>query len=143
MNKKCASYVVIAVLCLNLLPQTCNAFKLDKTGIKVIYDSEVEKKEWETFYLPYAKHFKIVNKTATVLDVAKMAEKEADDENLLADIMNRTDYHRKKALVKWEKDNQYIDTKAEKDFNITPATRLQLLAEIREEEKSEREKEGK
>jgi hypothetical protein len=133
MNKKYISYIIVTILCLNLLPQTSNAFKTNPERTDVVYDSEVEKDGWKTFYLPYAKHLGLVNKTTTILDIAKKAEEE-ENNDLIIEIMNRTHYERGKMLVKWERDNGYISSEKEKDLEITPLVRKKLLAEIDEEE---------
>ena len=139
MNKKWVSYSIIAVLCLNLLPRPSNAFKLNEAKDDVIYHSDIEKEGWENFYLPYAKHLKLVNKTTTILDIAKKSE-ETGDISLISEIKNRTHQERAKLIVKWERDNRYIDTESEKNYEITPTIRMKLLKEIEEEEKEQKEK---
>jgi hypothetical protein len=134
MNKKSFSYIIITILCLNLLPQPNNAFQLDETKTDVIYINEDEKDNWETRYMPYARHLKLINKTMTIVDVAKEAEQ---NPYLIPDIMKRTLYERGKAIVKWERDNGYIATEAEENFQITPQIRRKMLAEIEEEEERE------
>ena len=137
MNKKYLSYIIISILCLNLLPQTCNAFVLNEAKTVVIYDESTnEEGDWEEHYLPTAKVLKLVPKGTTMLDLAKAAE--SDNGRMIADIMNRVHYERHKLLVKWEKDNKYIDEEREKYYEVTPAKRLKLLAEIREEEEKEK-----
>ena len=142
MNKKYVSYVIITVLCLNLFPQKNSAFVLNEIKDNLIYESEEEKDAWETFYLPYAKHLKLVNKTTTMLDIAKDFEKEARDNpqgyTIVHKIMNRTYYERNKLIVKWERDNGYIAKEVEEERNITPIKRFQLLTEIEEEEEREK-----
>jgi hypothetical protein len=144
MNKKYVSYVIITVLCLNLFPQKNSAFVLNEIKDNLIYENEEEKDAWETFYLPYAKHLKLVNKTTTMLDIAKDFEKEARDNpqgyTIVHKIMNRTYYERNKLIVKWERDNGYIAKEVEEERNITPIKRFQLLTEIEEEEEREKEK---
>jgi hypothetical protein len=139
MNKKYISYVIITLLCLNLLTQTSSAFKLNEAKTDVIYDSENEKDGWENLYLPHAKHLGLVNKKTTILDIVKKAEEEKNND-LIIEIMNRTHYERAKMLVKWEKDNGYIISEKEKYLEITPLVRKKLLAEIEEEEERESEK---
>ena len=141
MNKKYVSYIIAVVLCLNLLPQINYAFKLDEAKTCIIYHNDEEKKEWETFYMPYAKHLRLVNKKTTMLELAKAIEKETPEENLIAEIMNRTIHERDKLLVKWERDNGYIVEEVEEARNITPTKRLKLLQEVREEERLAKEKE--
>lgn len=138
MNKKYTSYIIIFVLCLNLVPQTSLAFKLNEQKNDVIYDTENEKRAWQTFYLPYAKHLKLVPKTTTVLDLAKKTKEDNDNIDLISEIKTRTNHDGAKVIVKWEKDNGYIDTKAEKDFGITLPIRKKLLTEIEEEEEKEK-----
>ena len=137
MNKKYLSYIIISILCLNLLNQTINAFVLNEAKTDVIYDETYDEKEsWEKHYLPAAKVLKIVPKKTTMLDLAKAAER--DNGRMISDIINRTHYERKKLVVKWEKENGYIDKDLEEDFEITPSKRFRLLQEIREEEESEK-----
>lgn len=137
MNKKCASYIIIAILCFSLLTPTSNAFVLNEPKTDVIFNGYTEENEnWIDFYLPIAKVLKIVPQKTTMLDLAKAAER--DNGRMISYIINRTHYEREKLVVKWERDNGYIDEEVEKDFKITPAIRLQLLAEIREEEESEK-----
>jgi hypothetical protein len=140
MNRQCVSYVTIIFLCLNLSPQPSNAFKLNDTKDDVIYDSKEEKEDWETDYLPYAKHLKLVNKTTTILDIVKKSEEERNT-SLITEIMNCTHHERSKLIVKWERDKGFIDKEMEEDYGITPTTRLRLLAEIKEEEKETEKKE--
>jgi hypothetical protein len=138
MNKKCLSYIIITLLCFNLLPQTSNAFKLNEAKTDVIYDSG-EKEDWENVYLPYAKHLGLVNKATTVLDIVKKAEEEKNND-LIIEIMNRTHYSGAKLVIKWERDNKYVDEKLERKWEITPLVRKKLLTEIEEEEEREKEK---
>lgn len=84
--------------------------------------------------MPYAKQLKLVNKTTTMLDLAKAVE-EDKNETLILRIMTQSMYERGKSFVKWERDKEYIDTEREKRFHITPEIRSKMLAEIREEER--------
>jgi hypothetical protein len=143
--KKIMAFIFATVLILNLLPQTSDAFRLNEDNNSVIYDAfKEEKEEWETFYLPHAKHFKIVSKNTTMLDIAKIAQAEQEKNvsayTIIHKIMDITEHTRCKLLVKWELDNGYIDEEAETRHKITPTVRRELLKEIEEEEQKERER---
>jgi hypothetical protein len=143
MNKKYSSYITVAVLCLNLFNQTSNAFMLNDTETGLIYTYEGEKEKWEEWYLPHAKYLKLINETETVLDVAKIAyrQRQTNQKNktIVWEIMECTPKVRAKMLVKWERDNGYIIPEKEKDLEITPLRRREILREIKEEEERENE----
>jgi hypothetical protein len=140
--KKIMTFIFITALILNLLPQTSTALTLHIKNNSVTYDAFKEEKEmWEKFYLPHAKHFKLISKNATVLDVLKIAKDEEEkgiNSTIIHKIMDTTEHTRCKLLVKWERDNGYIDEEAETRHKITPTVRRELLQEIEEEEKKEK-----
>jgi hypothetical protein len=143
--KKIMAFIFATILILNLLPQPSDAFRLSQDNNSVIYgDWEGEKEAWETFYLPCAKYFKLASKNATVLDIAKIAQDEQEKNvsayTIIHKIMDTTDHARRKMLVKWEKENGYIDTTGEEHLEITPTIRRELLKEIEEEEEKGKEK---
>jgi hypothetical protein len=145
MNKKCfCCSIVVALLCLNLLIQTGNAFVLNEEKTNVNYVHEIEKENWENYYLPHAKYAKLISQSATVLDIAKIAQEEQEKNisayTIIHKIIDTTLYTRNKMLVKWERDNGYITEELEKELEITPAVRWTLLKEIEEEEERERAK---
>ena len=143
--KKNILFIFIATLILNLLPQISNAWKLDHSGstIKLIYRDNDEKEDWEEYQLPHAIHSKLISQNTTVLDIAIMAEKEAQanpqDETIVHKIQNNKRHSRRKMFVKWERDNEYIDETIEKNWEITPSLRRTLLKEIAEEEMEKKE----
>jgi hypothetical protein len=138
--------IFTTVLILNLLPQISHAWRLEKNGndITLIYRDDDEKEDWKKYDLPHAIHSKLITRKTTVLDIAKMAEKEKQDnpqgETIVQKIQGNTTNERRKMIVKWEKDNEYVDEKVEQLWGITPPIRKQLLAEIEEEEEKESEK---
>jgi hypothetical protein len=145
MNKKCfCCSIVVALLCLNLLIQTGNAFVLNEAKTNFTYINEDERIDWEQIYLPHAKYAKLVGRNVTVLDIAKIAQKEQEKNisayTIIHKIIDITNHERGKMLVKWERDNGYIDTEKEEINEITPTFRRELLKEIDEEEEREREK---
>jgi hypothetical protein len=77
-----------------------------------------------------------------MLDIAKIAQDEEEkgiNNTIIHRIMDITEHTRCKLLVKWERDNRYIDAEAEERHKITPHIRYTLLQEIDEEEKKEKE----
>jgi hypothetical protein len=140
--KKFMAFIFTTTLILNLLPQTSIALRLSENNNSVIYDAfKGEKEEWEKIYLPHAIHSKLVGQKATVQDIAKIAQEEQEKNisayTIIHKIIDITNHERSKMLVKWERDNGYIDTDGEEDFEITPTLRYTLLKEIKEEEKRE------
>jgi hypothetical protein len=136
--KKNTIFIFVLTLILNLLPQTSDALKLSEDNNLVIYDEKEEQEAWEETYLPHAKHTKLVSKNTTMLDIAKIAQAEQEENisayTIIHKIMDTTHHTRSKMLVKWERDNGYIDTEGEKIYEITPTVRRELLKEIEEEE---------
>ena len=143
--KKNIVFIFIATLILNLLPQTSNAWRLDENNTKLIYNDADEKEDWEKYQLPHAIYSKLVSRKTTVLDIAIMAEKEAQanpaKETIVHRIQDNKTHERRKMIVKWEKDNEYISEELENNWKITPSLRCTLLKEIREEERLAKEKE--
>jgi hypothetical protein len=139
--KKIWNLFFITVLILNLSPQTSNAFRLNEDNNSVIFSDEEEKKTWEETYLPHAKRAKLVSKNATMLDIAKTAQDEQEKgifDTIVHKIMNTTHHTRSKMIIKWERDNGYIDTESEENYEITPSIRRELLKEIDEEEEKDK-----
>lgn len=139
--KKFLTFIFTIALILNLLPQPSEAFRLSEDNNSVIYgDWDGEQERWEQTYLPHAKHAKLVNKNATMLDIAKMYKDEQEKgifDTIVHKIMKATHHERGKMLVRWERDNGYIDTEGEEDFKITPTIRRELLKEIEEEKEKQ------
>jgi hypothetical protein len=139
--KKIMAFIFTTVLILNLLPQQSDAFRLSEDNNSVIYDYEEEQERWEKFHLPNAKYLKLVSKDATMLDIAKTVKAEQEENisahTIMHKIMDICAPSHIKMLVKWERDNGYIDTEAEEYFGITPRMRRELLQEIEEEEEKE------
>lgn len=141
--KKNIVFIFIATLILNLLPKISAGWTLAENNTKLIYSNAKEKKDWENYHLPHAKYSKLVSPNTTVLDIAIMAQKEAQanpqDETIVHKIQDNTFSQRKKMIVKWERDNGYIDENIENDLEITPSLRRTLLKEIAEEEMEKKE----
>jgi hypothetical protein len=67
-------------------------------------------------------------------------EKNISAYTIIHKIIDISNHERSKMLVKWERDNGYIDKEGEEDYEITPTLRCTLLKEIDEEEERESEK---